>query len=52
MLNIFADALMIAARVGRPLEDQPSRRDLRRSLREFLEIEGLNTSDRLRNLGR
>ncbi len=50
MLNIFADALLIATRLGRlPDETHPS---LRRTPREFQDIEGLNVADRLRTLGR
>lgn len=52
MLNIFADALLLASRLGRLPEDHLPRRDLRRSPREFSEIEGLNTADRLRTFGR
>ena len=50
MLNIFADALLIATRLGRlPDEAHPS---LRRAPREFQDIEGLNIADRVRNQGR
>ena len=50
MLNIFADALLIATRLGRlPDEAYPSRR---RTPREFQDIEGLNIADRVRNSGR
>ncbi|MFN6925983.1 MAG: hypothetical protein ACK4P8_10080 [Tabrizicola sp.] len=50
MLNIFADALLIATRLGRlPETPQPGRR---RSPREFEDLEGLRTADRLRTFGR
>lgn len=52
MLNIFADALLIASRLGRLPEDHLPRRPLRRSPREFMEVEGLHTADYLRNQGR
>ena len=52
MLNIFAEALLIATRLDRPHEDRLPRRPQRRSPREFMEIEGLHTADYLRNLGR
>lgn len=46
MLNIFADALLIATRFGQPTlrEDHA-----RRSPREFQDIEGLRVADTLRN---
>ena len=50
MLNIFADALMIATRLGQ-LPDQ-ARHTHRRTPREFQDIEGLNAADRLRHQGR
>ncbi|MCU0829576.1 MAG: hypothetical protein MUE52_19880 [Tabrizicola sp.] len=50
MLNIFAEALLIATRLGRlPEAPQHSRR---RSPREFEDLEGLRTADSLRKLGR
>ncbi len=52
MLNIFADALLIATRLGHLPEDHLPRRQLRRSPREFMEIEGLHTAEYLRNQGR
>ena len=52
MLNIFAEALLIATRLGQPTERQLPRRDTRRSPHEFIEIEGLNTADHLRQMGR
>lgn len=51
MLNIFADALMIATRLGRLPEDHPPRHDQRRSPREFQDVEGLRIGDTLRNRG-
>lgn len=50
MLNIFADALLIATRLGRLPDD--AHHTLRRTPREFQDIEGLNTADRLRSQGR
>ena len=52
MLNIFADALLIATRMGRLPEEHLPRRELRRSPREFMEIEGLNSVDRMRTFNR
>ncbi|MFN5998236.1 MAG: hypothetical protein ACK47C_19490 [Paracoccaceae bacterium] len=52
MLNIFAEALLIATRLGQSTDRAPSRREPRRSPREFMEIEGLHTADYLRNQGR
>lgn len=52
MLNIFAEALLIAARLSPHNERFLPRRDVRRSPREFMEIEGLNTADHLRQPGR
>ena len=52
MLNIFADALLIAARLGRLPDDLGSRQGHRRSPREFQDIEGLRTGDSLRQTGR
>jgi hypothetical protein len=45
MLNIFADALLIAARLGR-LPEGPQ------APRRFEDREGLRTADMLRSLGR
>jgi hypothetical protein len=50
MLNIFADALFIATRLGR-LPDAPQH-IRRRSPREFEDLEGLRTADTLRSQGR
>jgi hypothetical protein len=50
MLNIFADALLIASRLGRLPE--PPQTGRRRSPREFEDIEGLRTADHLRMQGR
>jgi hypothetical protein len=56
MLNIFADALLIASRIGHRTEENLPRRELRRSPREFprefIEIEGLNAADRIRTFNR
>jgi hypothetical protein len=52
MLNIFADALLIATRLGKLPEPDQRHRETRRTPREFQEIEGLNTADRLRTFGR
>jgi hypothetical protein len=50
MLNIFAEAMLIATRMGRLPDDAQHTR--RRSPREFQDIEALNTADRLKHLGR
>jgi hypothetical protein len=50
MLNIIAEAMLIAARMGRLPDDADHTH--RRSPREFQDIEGLNTASRLRNQGR
>jgi hypothetical protein len=50
MLNIFAEAMLIATRLGRLPDDADHTH--RRSPREFQDIEGLNTVSRLRNQGR
>jgi hypothetical protein len=50
MLNIFAEAMLIAARMGRLPDD--ANHIHRRSPRESQDIEALNVADRLRNLGR
>lgn len=47
MLNIFADALLIASRMGRLPEDSH-----RRTPREFQDIEALRTVDHLRTVTR
>jgi hypothetical protein len=56
MLNIFADALLIASRLGHLPEDHLPRKEPRRTPREFprefMEIEGLNAADRIRNFSR
>jgi hypothetical protein len=50
MLNIFAEAMLIATRMGRLPDD--ANHTHRRTPREFQDIEGLNTADRLRHQGR
>ena len=52
MFNIFADALLIASRLGHLPEEGLQRQTKRRSPREFQDIEGLRIGDTLRNLGR
>lgn len=52
MLNIFADALLIASRLGRASEDYLPHHYPRRSPREFRDDEGLRAADRLRHMGR
>lgn len=52
MLNIFADALLIAARMGRLHETHEPRHTARRSPREFQEVAGLHLGDTLRHQGR
>jgi hypothetical protein len=52
MLNIFADALLIASRLGRLPEDDLPRHGSRRNPREFNDAEGLRTGESIRNLGR
>lgn len=52
MLNIFADALLIATRLGRPSSDDLLRNDPRRSPREFQDDAGLRAADHLRHMGR
>lgn len=52
MLNILADALMIATRLGHLPETRLPRRNLRRSPPEFMEIEELSKTDHPRILGR
>ena len=50
MLNIFAEAMLIAARMGRLPDD--AHHTHRRSPREFQDIEALKVADRLRTQGR
>jgi hypothetical protein len=50
MLNIFAEAMLIATRLGRLPDD--ANHTHRRSPREFQDIEGLTVADRLRHQGR
>jgi hypothetical protein len=50
MLNIFAEAMLIAARMGRLPDD--AHHTHRRSPREFQDVEGLNTADRMKRHGR
>jgi hypothetical protein len=50
MLNIFAEAMLIAARMGRLPNDAAHTH--RRTPREFQDIEGLNLSNHLRQQGR
>jgi hypothetical protein len=50
MLNIFAEAMLIATRMGKLPDD--ANHTHRRSPREFQDIEALNVADRLRNQGR
>ena len=52
MLNIFADALLIATRLGQLPEENLQRHAKRRSPREFQDIEDLRVSDRLWKQGR
>ena len=56
MLNIFAEALLIATRLGQPQERYLPRHTRRRNPsefpREFMEIEALNAADRIRNFTR
>jgi hypothetical protein len=52
MLNIFADALMIATRFGRVSEDYLPRQYPRRSPREFQDDAGLRAADHLRHTNR
>ena len=50
MLNIFAEAMLLATRMGRLPDD--ANHTHRRSPREFQDIEALIVTDRLRNPGR
>ncbi|WP_164517275.1 hypothetical protein [Tabrizicola piscis] len=52
MLNIFADALLLATRFGQISGEENRARPQRPTQNEFRENEGLRLSDRLRNLGR
>lgn len=52
MLNIFADALLIAARMRKSLEGSYPDHYPRRSPREFQDDAGLRTADHLRHMGR
>ncbi|HEY6919423.1 MAG TPA: hypothetical protein VI412_09180 [Tabrizicola sp.] len=52
MLNIFAEALLIATRLGQPTDRSQLHREPRRKADEFMEIERLNTIDHLRRIGR
>jgi hypothetical protein len=52
MLNIFADALLIATRFGQISGDENRPHPQRPTLSEFRENEGLRLSDRLRTIGR
>lgn len=52
MLNIFADALLIATRLGHHSEENLQRHIKRRNPREFQDIEGLPTGETLRGQGR
>jgi hypothetical protein len=52
MLNIFADVLLIATRLGRPSHDFLPRQNTRRSPREFQDDAGLRAADHLRHMGR
>jgi hypothetical protein len=52
MLNIFADALLIATRFKHTSEDYLPRNNPRRSPREFQDDVGLRAADHLRHMGR
>ena len=52
MLNIFADALLLATRFGQVSTDENRKLPQRPARSEFRENEGLRTADRLRNIGR
>ena len=52
MLNIFADALLLATRLGQNTQEYLPRHYPRRSPREFQEDAGLRTADHLRHMGR
>ena len=52
MLNIFADALLLATRFGQVSTDENRKLPQRPARSEFRDNEGLRTADRLRNIGR
>ena len=52
MLNIFADALLIATRFKHVSQDHLPHHAPRRSPREFQDDAGLRTADHLRHMGR
>lgn len=52
MLNIFADALLIATRLGHNPDENLQRDSKRRTPREYQDIDGLRTSEFLRNQNR
>jgi hypothetical protein len=52
MLNIFADALLLATRFGQVSTDENRRHPQRPAQTEFRDNEGLRVADRLRNIGR
>lgn len=52
MLNIFADALLIATRLGRTSGTYLPSHYPRRSPREFQDDAGLRAADHLRHMGR
>lgn len=52
MLNIFADALLLASRMRRSMEGSLPEHYPRRSPREFQDDEGLRAADHLRHMGR
>lgn len=52
MLNIFADALLIAARFAHVSDDEHRNRPSRPLPHEFRENEGLRIADHIRNNGR
>lgn len=52
MLNIFADALLLATRFGHVSGEENRPRPLRPAPNEFRENEGLRVADHLRHMGR
>lgn len=52
MLNIFADALLIAARLGHFPDTTAPHHQTRRSPREFQDVEGLRLAESLRSPAR
>ena len=52
MLNIFADALLIAARFAHVSDDEHRNHPSRPIPHEFRENEGLRIADHIRNKGR